>query len=336
MAAKTVNEMIDRYGARYALTCGLYNYFPVMNGLSHIFFVDGSQGDDAALGLGQTPEAPLKSITKALSYCSDWSGITRSNEYIFVLGYYQASTEVWPIVINKSHVHIIGVYNSYASGPSWIQATGDKAAIEIATGADGLELANLEPGSKTGYPGIHVTGNAVWGVHIHHCRFGMENGMVVNNGIMLGGSGNFSEMINWVIEDCRFGDKIEDTGIYVPTSGIGPNVVPGTEIRNNIFRVADAAIGINVASTTANFQDGGIFDNKFSVVYNTKGAAITFGEGTKGMIDGNHVVGKDTSTLITVGTNRSIWIGTSGNGAASWGLNYLSGKPCIAESDYEE
>lgn len=332
MAAKTVKEMIDRYGATYALTCGLYNYFPVMNALSHIFYVDGSNGDDAALGLGQTPDAPLKSITKALSYCSDWSGITRANDYIFILGYYQASTEVWPIAITKPAVHIIGTYGGGLMSPSWIQPPSTTAAISVA--ADGVELANLELGAGAGSGGIEVIGNATWGLHIHHCKFGMENGMTCKYGILITGDvGEQGEMINGLIENCSFGDLCATTCIEASSTYTGPNTIEGTVIRNNIFRVADAAIGINIPKTTDNFADGGIFDNKFSVVYNTKGAAITFGAGTKGMIDGNHVMGKDVDTIMTVGTQRPIWIGSAG--AASWGLNYLCGLPCVNETDYQ-
>ena len=327
--AKTINQLTDRYGAKYALTCGLSHYFPVMNGSSKVFWVEGSFGDDDAPDCGQTPEAPLASITKALSYCS--SDIP--NDYIFVANHYAPAEQTYPIQISKAFVHIIGSWG--AKSPTWLHADAAGTtvpAIEFVAGGANCELANLELGAGVSAPGILVSGNGLWANRIHHCRFGMILGMGAEYGIEVAAG---AEMINWIIEDCRFGDLLTAAGIYVPNTA-GPNSVKGLLIRNNIIRVADAGIGIHIAETTADFEDGGIFDNKITCAYNGKGDAITFAAGVKGMVDGNHVMGKDTSTLITVGTNRSIWLGTAGQGAASWGLNHLSGSPCVAEGDYEE
>lgn len=282
MAGLNVRDACRKWGPEYLAVCGLSHYFPVMNANSHVFFVDGSQGDDEAGSLGQTADAPLKSITKALSYCSDWSGITRSNDFIFVLGYYQASTETWPIAITKDHVHIIGIYNSYVGGPSWIQPPSTTAAITVA--ADGVELANLELGAGATSGGIEVVGNATWGLHIHHCRFGMGLGMTAKNGILLP-TGN-GEMINGVIEDCQFGTKLTNNAIDILAAG-GPNTVKGTIIRRNQFQVISGARGINCVATV-DFDDGGIYDNGFELEHdNADGEAVYFASGAKGNVDGN-------------------------------------------------
>jgi hypothetical protein len=303
-----------------------------MNSESHVFFVDGTDGvgNDGVNNEGQTPDEPLLTITAALAKCT-----AAKNDFIFLLNYYQATGETWPISISKGQVHIIGI--GYTSGPwGWVQPTGDTAAFALTSGADGIEIAGLELGAGATHGCIEMATSGLWNLHVHNCGLGTETGMTGAYGIRTGDGTTGGELINALIEYNRFGDKLTASGIEVPAALTGPNDVKGCVIRKNTFMVDNAAVGINVPKTTADFQDGGIFDNKFAVVYNTNGAAMTFGIGTKGMIDGNHVMGKDDETIITVGTDIPIFCGTDGNGTMSWGANYLSGALCIVAGDYTE
>jgi len=324
--AKTIDELTDRYGARYALTCGISKYFPQMKGTSKVFWVEGNLGDDDDPGCGQTPDAPLKTISAALALCTK-----DTNDYIFPMNTYAPEGQTYPIVIDKSFIHIIGGWGD--KSPTWIHADAEGAtvpAIQFTTGGANCELAYLELGAGADAAGIEVAVNSLWANHIHHCRFGMCLGMGAEYGIELVAA---AEMMNWIIEHCRFGELLDEGGIYVPATA-GPNGVRGTIIRNNIIRVADSKIGINIADVSGDFEDGGIFDNRFDVDTGP-GAAITFAEGAKGMIDGNHVMVKDDSDPLAV-TDSSILVGTDTDGLASLGVNYYSGTLCTAEGDYTE
>ena len=321
--AKTIQELTDRYGAKYALTCGIAHYFPQMRGTSKVFWVEGNLGDDDAPDCGQTPDAPLASVTKALSYCT-----ADKNDYIFVANHYAPSEQTYPIQISKSFIHLIGDWGP--KSPTWMHADAAGAsvpAIEFVAGGANCELANLELGAGATGAGIKCSANGLWANHIHHCRFGMALGMGAKNGIELSSIG---EMNNWIIEHCRFGELLTGAGIEIPAN-LGGYAVRGTIIRNNIFRVANSKVGINVLDASADFEDGGIFDNKFACTYNQDGGAITFAAGTKGMVDGNHAMGRDVSTIMTVGTDKPFLSGADG---MSWGANYASGALCIVATDY--
>jgi len=325
--ALTIKEAVRKWGPEYLAICGLAKYFPVMNSESHVFFVDGTDGvgDDGVNTLGQVPDEPFLTITHALSKCT-----SAKNDFIFVLNYYQATGETWPISISKGQVHIIGI--GYSSGPwNWVQPTGDTAAFSLTTGADGVEIAGLELGAGENHGCIEIATAGLWNIHIHDCGFGTENGMTAKYGIRTTDGTTGGELINALIENNRFGDKLTASGIEVPAALTGPNDVAGCIIRNNIFRVVDDGQGINVAKTTANFQDGGIFDNKFIVEGDDDGAAVKFAAGAKGMVDGNQAVYKDESTICAVATGNLFHTGADG---MSWGRNYISGTLLLLETDY--
>jgi hypothetical protein len=316
-----------KWGPEYLAICGLAKYFPVMNSESHVFFVDDGVGNDGVNTGGQLPDEPFLTITKALSECT-----SAKNDFIFILNYYQATGETWPISISKGQVHIIGI--GYTSGPwNWVQPTGDTAAFSLTSGSDGVEIAGLEIGAGATHAGIEIVTGGIWNVHIHDCGFGTEHGMTAKHGIRCtgGSTPTIGEMINWLIDNNRFGIKLTASGIEVPTTFVGPNNVKGTIIRDNIFRVVDNGQGINVPLTTADFKDGGIFDNKFIVEGDDDGAAVLFGTGTKGMVDGNQAVYKDESTICAVATGNLFLTGTDG---MSWGRNYLSATLLAIETDY--
>jgi len=320
---KTINELTDRYGAKYPLTCGLSHYFPVMNGSSKVFWVEGSIGDDDAPGCGQTPDAPLDTITKALSYCSD----DIPNDYIFVANC--TDNDTYPIQISKAFVHIIGAWG--LNSPTWIDGdTGDQdeAAIEFVAGGANCELAYLEFGAGDAKAGIEAASGTLWANYIHHCRFGMSLGMGAKYGIeVIAGT----ETINWIIEDCRFGYLLTSGGIIVPNT-VGTNGVKGTIIRNNHFSVVASAKGINIADVSGDFKDGGIFNNTFQLDEDADGSAIYFADGAKGSIHGNAAY----TDLSVYPTNAPFFdAGASGTPTISLGANVVGGG-LTGATPYEE
>jgi len=321
--ALTIKEAVRKWGQEYLAICGLAKYFPVMNSESHVFFVDGTGGvgDDGVNTLGQLPNEPFLTITHALSKCT-----AAKNDFIFILNYYQATGETWPIPISKGQVHIIGI--GYSSGPwNWIQPTGDTAAFALTTGADGVEIAGLEHGAGASHACIEMATSGLWNLHVHDCGFGTENGMTAEAGIRTGDGTTGGELINALIENNRFGRKLTLAGVDVPTALTGPNDVAGCIIRNNIFEVATGNYGIYVPKTTASFADGGIFDNKF-IVPAEAGAAVTFGAGTTGALDGNHAYQLDNSAPLTAEVFQC------GADGFSFGVNYISGTLLTAENNY--
>lgn len=321
--ALTIKEAVRKWGPEYLAICGLAKYFPVMNSESHVFFVDGTDGvgDDGVNTLGQLPDEPFLTITHALSKCT-----AAKNDFIFILNYYQATGETWPISISKGQVHIIGI--GYSSGPwNWVQPTGDTAAFSLTTGADGVEIAGLEIGAGATHAGIEMATSGLWNLHVHDCGFGTENGMTGAAGIRTSDGTTGGELINALIENNRFGRQLTLAGIDVPIALTGPNSVEGCIVRNNIFEVATGNYGIYVPKTTASFADGGIFDNKF-IVPAEAGAAVTFGAGTTGALDGNHAYQLDNSAPLTAEVFQC------GADGFSFGVNYISGTLLTTENNY--
>lgn len=311
VSSKTINELTDRYGAKYALSCGLSKYFPVMNGSSKVFWVEGSTGDDDAPGAGQTPDLPLASITKALSYCSS----DLPHDYIFVANTYETEAS-YPIEISKSFIHIIGAWG--INSPTWIHgdmSAADVHAIEFVAGGANCELAHLELGAGTTKSGIAVAVPGLWGNHIHHCRFGMSLSMGAKNGIVSSGSG---ELINWIIEHNRFGTLLTGNAIDLISTG-GANKAIGTLIRNNMFQVASGDRGINF-SAGQDLDDGGIYDNIFELEGDAAdGEAVYFASGAKGNVHGNAAWTVDG----VIPSNNPFY--DAGTTNMSWGANIRGG-----------
>jgi hypothetical protein len=304
-----IRDATRKWGPEYLAICGLAKYFPVMNSESSVFFVNGNTGNDSDGENGQRPETPLLTITKALSLCT--SG---KNDYIFVLDYYQATGETWPIAITKQQVHIIGVTDEGCPWP-WIQPPGNTAAINCSGNSGYSEIAGLELGAGAAHGCIEFTHSGIWGVHIHHCNFGSSTvGMTGKHGIAMPSGANTEGLI----EKCKFGGGLTNDGINLDSAAAA--ALYGCVIRNNIFRVA--GIGINV-SLALNFYDGGIFDNKFVMSSDANGTGITFASGATGFVDGNVGVMEDGAAP----TNNPFSDGGTGMG---WGINYKGGTALLA------
>lgn len=301
--ALTIKEAVRKWGLEYLTYCGLTKYFPTMNSNSHVFFVNGTAGigNDGVNNLGQVPDEPFLTITKALSECVDGA-----NDYIFILDYPNtAPAETFPIRIEKQRVHIIGVRNGLLPRFKMYTpyATEDTPFfsfnINATTGTYGAycEIANLLLGcgnasSIRGAIEFHQGG--IWGTHIHHCSFGVNGRSSTNAkyGIYMGRSSDTytaGEMIYGLIENCLFGTLLSAGGIAVPAgTDSGPNACLGTVIRNNHFHVNSGDVGIDVLRTTADFGEGGIYNNTFECDGDAAdGEAVKFASGAKGSVHGN-------------------------------------------------
>ena len=186
-------------------------------GSGKVFYVNGeSYGPSASdTAQGTDPNYPLATITQAVSLCSQ-----RTNDYIFIQGFYQ--TDTFPITLNKRNIHLIGV----APGGGFqgrVQVDGqDEPAFATGTTGGGVEMCGLRMGASTGGdPAINVVTDTYF-MYIHDCSFGKY--IVATDGIY----GATAHMNGWTIEDCWFGAYLTDSGIQCT------NVVENT-VRNCIF-----------------------------------------------------------------------------------------------------
>lgn len=345
--ALTVREMTRKYGNEYLATIGNYKYFPTMNANSHVFFANGTStiGNDLAANQGQTPDTPLLTIAKALSLCTDGA-----NDYVFILDYPATApaTEVFPLVMDKQRVHVIGVLNGMI--PRFkIVAPGDTTDSEVfeftnsaANGTYGsyCEIANLLMGNQkaaTTYGAIEFHYSGIWGTHIHHCGFGLNgrSNTDAKYGIVFGRTleaDQAGECIYGLIEHCSFGELIVADGIYVPaTTYSGPNAMYGTIIRNNRFKVAGKGI---YTLKAGDWHEAAILDNIFSVSGVAGGEAVDIVAGTTGLyLDGNHALLADDSAAIT-NTDEVFEGGASNGDGFGWGLNYVGATLLDGEAHY--
>lgn len=297
---KSVQDKVDMNEHFFALMMGM---------VGNVYYVHGSDGSDSYSG--EDKDHPLLTITAALAKCT-----ADNNDYIIILDYYQATGETWPIAVNKSRVHIMGVSGKGCPWP-WVQPTGSTAAFNFTTGSGYSEICGLELGAGSASGCIEVTTSGLWGLHIHDCHLGSETiGMSALYGIQTPAG----ELIQGLIENCKFGGALTSDGIRI-NANAGPNAVRGCVIRNNIFR--PDGIGINVLDVSAAFNEGGIFDNRFVMSSDANGKGVTFASGAVGLVDGNVGVMEDGAAP----TNNPFSDGGTGMG---WGINYQGGTALLA------
>lgn len=272
---------------------------PKVLGAGNVYWVDGIGGDDSQEGL--TPDKPLLKIDTALGLC-----INDNNDYIFALDCYQQDT--FPIVVDKTRVHIIGLANPYGQYPVMLP-TGDTPIFTI--GASGIysEISgfNLSGGATHGC--IELTGAV--GVWLHQLMFGGANaGGTPQDGILLVTGSTTSEALiehNFFLGSGNASGKISRDGIQA----LSTNPMTHTVIRNNVFQGCPG-IGVNLGG---NAQSAMILDNKFALDANTAGAAITLGAATVGcFIDGNRANFGKTAMGLKPYVDGSV--------LNTWGINY--------------
>jgi len=276
------------------LADGIQSSLPPNHG--EVFYVNGitwangfGTGSDANDGL--SPEEPLMTLTKALSYCT-----TEANDYIFILDYYQPTGETWPVSVNKSLVNIIGLQPRHPS-TKWVcmYAPSTTACMDIVADCVYLEGLGFYPNAASA--GITVDDGKKM-LHIHECFFAQGTyGLSVT-------SGDWG--FNIAVTDSFFLSSLSSGGISVQDDP------PGVWIEGCHFdRLTGDCINISAGAYHR------IINNTFALKANTEGLAITLGSAvSRAFVSGNSAgygVATTTSPYDDAGTV------TTNN----WGVNYL-------------
>lgn len=258
--------------------------------IGNIFFVDLA-GDDAYDG--RSSDSPFLTIAHALDQCVD-----DHDDYIIVMDCWQQ--EVFPIDIDVSRVHILGVddWNGYLPR---MAPPGDTAIFTLGSTKAYIEIAHLCLAAGASHGCIEVQG-LLGRSRIHDCILGIPG--TCQDGIVFDAEADATEMMidhNWFV-----GPGVVRDGVRIEG--------PATRacIRNNVFRQI-AGVGVNVL-TEAHLGD--ILDNKFSLAADVQGGAISFinALSTDCMIDGNHAFFGKTA----MGTNPYF-----DDGGNDWGCNFV-------------
>lgn len=259
--------------------------------VGNIFYVDGPPyGDNSNDGLSM--DSPLLTIRAALDKCVDLH-----DDYIIVMDCYQQET--FPINIDRSRVHILGV-SHWGGMYTQMFPAGNFAIFTIDTKGY-IEIAYFSLGSGAAHASIEFIGAAPEGrTWIHDCWFGAQ--WTGQDGIKITG-GEHPELM---IERCLFGKQLTQDGIRIESASTR------TIIRDNIFREV-ALVGIHVVAINTDL--GAIIGNRFSLPPQAAaGAAISIAAGAVGcLIDDNHAMeGKIITTNVPY----------VDAGGCNWGLNW--------------
>jgi hypothetical protein len=244
-------------------------------GAGNVFYVNGISGSNANNGL--TPTTPKLTMTAALALCTN-----DADDYIVVLDYWQPAGETWPINVNKSKVHILGIRSGTLTRP-WVCAKPPADTAVFSISANDVRIADwyLEAGASHG--AIEFTGG-VSRIGIYNCWFGSGA-----NGILDGPAG-----IGFSVEiaNCFFCQALTAQAIYInddpafitihdnvfdQSQGVAIEVVQGAAavITGNLIACGADVTGRGItlgASVTraivmnnsANFGDADMVNNPFS------------------------------------------------------------------------
>lgn len=262
--------MIDEEGTLRRLAI-IQEAIQLRGKVGQIFYVDGIAGNDA--WHGRRYYRPLLTYTEALARCRN-----DRNDYIIVLDYWSPGTETWPIVVDKSMVHIIGLQFESVNW-SVVVPAGDTASFNVT--AHYVEIAYLEIGAGATMGAIHVGSVAgVWGLNAHHCSFGWSH-TTGQDGIRNLAGGDAPYLNAYA---CIFGQGLTRDGIRIEHNATrGRLGVPGKS--PNIFNRV-GGIGIDVIGPAVL---EGIFDNRHILAADVAGGAISFINpgSSQAFIDGN-------------------------------------------------
>ena len=278
-----LSDLVD--GAEAKLSPGVANVYYVNGVTWSNGFAAGNDGND-----GLSIDKPLHTITKALSLCTN-----EGNDAIILLDYWAATGETFPVSINKSVVHILGV-GGHPLYP-WVQVYSAAAAcFDIVADQVKIENIGFTPVSTSACLTFDDNKKGAW---IKGCLF--------NSGV----SG-----IKLLSSDVAFGLAITDC-IFVSALSVGGIDIDDdpafTYIAGNYF---DRLTGDCINITSGSF--GVIKDNHFSLKSNGEGLAITLGASCARW----HV----TNNYATYGeaTTTSPYDDAGTSTTNGWGLNYLN------------
>jgi len=277
-------------------------------GVGNIFYVNGGSDGPSNNNLsGADKDNPKQTVTAALALC-----VSGHNDYIRILNYGSngRAAETWPIVANLDMVHFIGDRATMGSKWATVTATGSNKAAFLVTGHR-TEFANLEIGGTAAGNNAGIlldsVGGGIWGCTVYDCWFGVADG-AGSYGVKVT-SGTDAPYLT--VYDCLFGYALLIDGVLVAGNATRGHIgLPG---HGNIF---DRVPGISI-NVTGSACMSGIYDNRFNMVSDSVGKAITLGAGTSGIhVDGNRADNtkgaKTTEYYVDAGSNN-------------WGYNLESG-----------
>ena len=239
----------------------------LLPGAGNVYWVNGgSDGPVVDTDNGLTPGSPKQLLQSGIDLCTN-----DNNDYVIVLNYggNARAVETWPVNVNKSQIHIIGVGLPSAKWPLvsvLAPAAGDTANPALNVTAARVELAGINVGGGDTAGGIHVgVGGGTWGFYCHDVFFGVEG--TGQDGIRVP-AGTPAPYLTVV--DCRFDTGLTRDGIRLDANATRSRLgLPG---RGNLFtNVPGVAMNLNAAVT-----EPGIFDNVFGLPGDVEGSAITF------------------------------------------------------------
>ncbi len=280
-------------------------------GAGNVFYVNGgSDGPVVDTGSGLRPDDPKQLIQSGIDLCT-----ANNNDYVVILNYGAngRAAETWPVVVDKTLCHIVGVGTV---GQKWpvvrpnAPGAGDTASPAFSVTADRVEIAGLEIGGGDTAGGIQPNdGAGVWGLTIHDCFFGVTGDSAGQDGIRVP-AGLPAPYLT--VYGCRFGTYITRDGIRFDANATRCMIgVPGQP--ENYFHETPG-ICINLA---AGVTSPGIFNNWMALAANTAGDAITLAAATTAAwVMGNVANFGDTD----MGNNP--YLDSAGAGANTWAKNY--------------
>jgi hypothetical protein len=290
--------------------------------LGRVWYVDGVNGTDA-IGNGGSPDNAFQTITYALTFC-----VNDRNDYIIVLRDTSAQEAAWPISVNVTRVHIIGVGPPAYPYIRLESQTGGQPALQIGS-VQHYEIAGFELGAGDDATPIieSVAGPGTAGrAWIHHCSFGWLNGVLEGQeGILIH---NTFDWCMSVVEHCLFNGILAGigglTGDAIDIEGNATRSV----FRNNLFRFGGNVGQICIHCVQNGSDIGAILDNRFKVPDAAAGEAITMEVGVgNAIISGNQAGGQDNAVGFC--PFRDLSNPGAGNALNAWGINYADITPTL-------
>lgn len=300
----------------YILRKGVSSRRDLIDPFEHIhgdvFYLNTAAKGGSDSNKGDEPDEPWLTFTQAISQCQD-----DHDDYIFVMDYWRATGETWPISVDKNGIHIIGVARPGPLPYPAIHPATDVAAFQLTSSGQYIEIAGLTLGGGDAHGGIDwMNEGQVDGAWIHHCTFGHQWFGTPLSGIhqvataSRGGYGN-------LIEDCLFmGDLANCTGA-ITGNGIdmlGSVASYDLTVRRCIFK--GVAVGVHLTVV----HNGAILDNRFICADAADGEAIALLTACRGnMVDGNRAMNGGDAAM-----TQQPYVDVAATNNNHWGVNYTT------------
>ncbi len=285
------------------------------------FWLDGVNGSNS--NSGRTQNKPKLTFKAALALC-----VAGRNDHIFVNDYWQPDGEDWPILVNKSKVHIIGVALPNLMSPA-IHPPENTAVFEIANTGQYSEIAGFMIGGGNGHGGIEtgsIANGMGNGLYMHDCWFGHEW-----FGTPLAGFRNLGTInaCGIRIERCSFfGDLANCCGKITGTAIDNALGAAGWFDKCEIIDCDFFGTYIGVHFHRA--RDCKILRNRFVCANAIDGEAVTLETAVRGcMVDGNVAMYGGVAASFTLDPYRDI-AATDKN---HWGVNWKTNAVAVPKQE---